>query len=121
MAIVVTGLTEWQRSLVRAAAAPSVRPIVERAGLNIKNRMRQEATGHKHAPRLPASITYTLINSGSGVEVGPRTGGQGSLAFYYFGNSKVNASIPDPIIALHAEADRVVALIAAAAVQDLAS
>lgn len=117
MAVIVTGLAELQRDLARSAQQVNVaiRPVISRAGLNIKNRMRAEAAGHRHAPRLPSTINYTLVQSGTGVEVGPRLGGPGSLAFYYFGNSKVNASIPDPVIALHAEANRVMALMAAAA------
>lgn len=101
-------------SAVRTTAA--VRPVVARTALETKNRMRQEAAGHRHAPRLRDAIDYDLVSGGMGFECGPRKdppgGGRnsgepgGSLAFYYFGNSKVNASIPDPVIALNDEAEK---------------
>ena len=121
MAVVVTGLAELQRDLLRAAATPAVRPILERSKNMLVSRLQQEATGRKTAPRLPQAITGNLFNGGTGYEVGPRRGGPGSLAFKYYGNSKVNAVLPDPIIALHAEADRVTALMAAALVRDLSA
>ena len=102
-------------SAVRTTAA--VRPVVARTALETKNRMRQEAAGHRHAPALPSAINYDLTHGGLGFECGPQTGVAGSLAFYYFGNSKVNASIPDPVIALNDEAEKAEQYIAEAVVR----
>lgn len=121
MALVVTGLAELQADLARAATVASVRPIMARAGAALEARMEREAAGRESAPGLPSAITRSVTHGGFGVEVGPRRGGAGSLAFKYYGNSKVNAVIPDPIIALHDEADKAVALIAASALDALSS
>lgn len=82
-----------------------VRPIIQRGALNIKRDLQAEAAGRKHAPGLAAAITYDTDETASGVEaeIGPREGGAGSLAFYYFGNSKVGPQLPDPKGALDRE------------------
>lgn len=92
-------------SLSRASRANAVRPQVAKSKARLQARMRREAEGHKYASRLPSAISSSAIASGYGFEVGPRTGGAGSLAFYYFGNSKVGPSIPDPLIGLLDEAE----------------
>lgn len=93
-------------------------PVMDRAGVQMKNQMRTEAMGHKHAPRLPFTIDYSkkVSNAGIEIEVGPKKGGPGSLAFYYYGNSKIGPSIPDPMGALRAEATRTEAQLTLAAV-----
>lgn len=98
-------LASLARTLGTVSAAKAVRPVMAKAGVQMKARMQAEAAGHRHAPALPAAISYSPILGGLGVEVGPRKGAAGSLGFYYFGNSKVNASIPDPVIGLRAEAE----------------
>lgn len=84
-----------------------IRPVMSKAGLQMKTKGAAEARGHKHAPRLPGAWSYDLKDTPmqSVVEVGPREGGQGSLAMYYFGNSKVGPSLPDPVHILDEEAD----------------
>lgn len=82
-----------------------VEQVVNKGALKIKNQMRDEAKGHKFAPRLPSSITYTVTPTlwSIGAEIGPVEGHAGSLAFYYYGNSRVGPSIKDPAFALKAE------------------
>lgn len=84
--------------------------VLARGALNIKRQLQSEAQGHAHAPGLPAAITYESHVGAAGAieyEIGPRTGGAGSLAFYYFGNSRVGPSLPDPMLALEREAPTV--------------
>ena len=89
-----------------ARASGAVRATTQKAALNIKQQLQREASGREHAPRLPFAITYDTRELQSGIiaEIGPRTGGPGSLAFYYYGNSKVGPQLPDPMGALDAEA-----------------
>ncbi len=65
--------------------------VTSKAALNIKKGMQQDVQGIRHAPRLPYAITYDTKQTKSSVEaeVGPVEGGAGSLAFFWFGNSKV--------------------------------
>lgn len=103
----------------RAAASrilPELRQVVSRGSLNVKNRMRQDAQGHRHFPRLGMSISYD-INSGPGFvegEIGP---GEGVLAgIAYFGSSKPGGgTVADPRIAMEAEERPFAENIAAAA------
>lgn len=90
-----------------ARASGEVRATTQKAALNIKKQLQREASGRKHAPGLPAAITYDTRELASGIiaEIGPRRGAAGSLAFYYYGNSKVGPSLPDPMGALEAEAE----------------
>lgn len=96
-------------------AAPQIVAVTTKGALNIKNELRSEAEGVKHAPALPASITYDVTKSALGVEaqIGPREGGAGSLALLYFGNSKSGPRLPDPMGALEREAVRYVEALAA--------
>lgn len=112
----MTALDELSADLLRAGVEvrAAARPVVTKAAVNVKNRMRQEASGHKHAPNLPSAISYDLTDGGLGFECGPERGKAGSLAFYYFGNSKIGASIPDPVIALRDEAENTCGYLSAA-------
>ena len=85
------------------------RKVIQRGALNIKNQLRDEASGHVHAPRLPYAITYDtqITRDGIEAEIGPLEGGAGSLAFYYYGNAKTGPILPDPKGALDAEAGNV--------------
>lgn len=84
-----------------------VRSVVRDSAEQIKQTMRREAAGHKMAPGLPATITFDtkVTTGGIEAEIGPVSGGPGSLAFYYYGNSRVGPSIPDPQIALDGESE----------------
>ena len=90
-----------------AEVANEARKVIVKGALNIKEKMRSEAEGRPMAPGIPRAITYDTEIGADGIsaEIGPVKGGAGSLAFYYYGNSKVGPSIPDPQIALDAEAE----------------
>lgn len=100
---------EFARDLDNSAAKAvlEVRQVVKKGAVKVKAKLRQEASGLAHAPRMPQAITFDVELAGDDVvaEIGPETGGAGSLAFYYLGNSKVGPSLPDPIIAADAEAE----------------
>lgn len=85
-----------------------IEQVTSKGALNVKQQLQREAQGIRHAPRLPATIDYEL-RSGSDfaeAEIGPREGGAGSLAFFYYGNSKVGPQLPDPMVALEAEGEK---------------
>ena len=86
--------------------AVEVRAVIQKGALNIKNKLRTEASGVAHAPGLPSTITFETKFSNAGIEaeIGPVKGGPGSLALLYFGNSKTGPRLPDPVIALGYEA-----------------
>jgi hypothetical protein len=89
-------------------AARKVEAVTSKGALNIKQQLQREAQGIAHAPRLPSSIDYE-VRTGSDfteAEIGPREGGAGSLAFFYYGNSKIGPQLPDPMIALEAEGEK---------------
>ncbi|MDR6861972.1 hypothetical protein [Phycicoccus sp. 3266] len=100
------------RALERDLAAAGSRVVRElgqvasKGALNIKNQMRSEARGVRHAPGMPADITYdrTVTRSRIAFEVGPTTGDVGSLALLYYGNSRTAPVLKDPAFALHHEA-----------------
>ena len=87
--------------------ARDARKVIQKSSQNIKQRMQREAAGHKMAPGIPGAITFDTGIGSDGLtgEIGPQRGGPGSLAFYYYGNSRVGPSIPDPQIALDAESE----------------
>lgn len=97
---------------VPAEAAGVVRATTQKAALNIKKDLIEEATavGSRHFSRVAASITYTTGESRGGIwaEIGPEIGkGQGSLAWIaYFGHATTGPRFPDPAGALEREADR---------------
>lgn len=78
------------------------------AGRGMKSQMRRDASGVQDG-RIASTIDYAVRQTPTGfeVEAGPRRGGAGSLAFFYFGNSKMaNPPIVDPIYTLRDEADK---------------
>lgn len=83
------------------AAGPKVtaalRPTTARAALNIKNTMREDASGHSHLGALPQYVEYELEQSGSTVEaeIGFRKEGQGNLANIAAFGTKNNAPVMD--------------------------
>lgn len=93
----------------------AVQPVMARAGMNMKRQGQAEARGIQDG-RVAAAWSYdtTTTVAGVRVEAGPRTGGAGSLAFFYFGNSKIGPRLPDPIGLLNAEAGRTAQFLGAA-------
>lgn len=90
-------------------SAVRVRRSISRSGVDLKRAMAQEASGSRHFPGVPASISYDLTFSGDTfeLEVGPEIGrGQGSLAFLPYEGSPVSGpSFPDPQHLAEDEAD----------------
>ena len=92
--------------LVRSEA----RAVVSKGALNIKNQMRDEVARSRHF-RFAHTVSYDLKVGGDTIEaeIGPETGGVGSLAgFAYFGGvNGGGGTVPDPQGALDAEAPNV--------------
>jgi hypothetical protein len=92
--------------------------ITSKGALNVKNAWRQSASGLKHAPQYPYSITYDLIRSPAAVaaEIGPdKSKAQGALGnLIEYGSSK-NPPHLDGARALAAEEPRFYAAAADAA------
>lgn len=86
-------------------AAVAARQVVKRGAQKVKERLQREASGIKHAPGLPAAITYDVELRGDVIEaeIGPERGGAGSLALLYLGNSRLSPPLPDPMLASDAE------------------
>lgn len=81
------------------------RKIVAKGAVKVKERLRDEAEGVRHAPALPSTITYDSTPDGLSATVGPLRGHAGSLALLYFGNSKTGPRLPDPMVAAVKESD----------------
>lgn len=104
-------LSRLTADLTRAAVlAPlAVRPMVQKAALNIKNEWRENWSGIAHAPALPYAVGYDTIERpwGAEAEIGPdkdkRQGALGNIIEY--GTSK-NPPIPGGAPALANEAPR---------------
>lgn len=58
---------------IPARLAKGLPPVVAKGALNVKMSWRANASGNAHAPHYPASITYDLSISptGIGAEIGP--------------------------------------------------
>ena len=93
-------------NLVRREA----RAVISKGALNIKNQMRDEVARSRHF-RFAHTVSYDLKVGGDTIEaeIGPETGGVGSLAgFAYFGGvNGGGGTVPDPQGALVAEAPNV--------------
>jgi hypothetical protein len=82
------------------------RAVLQKGALNIKNGMREDFTGHRHAPLIPYAVTYdTRITAGGaeaeiGVDKNRPQGALGNLLA--FGSSK-NAAVVDHTAALRRE------------------
>ena len=84
-----------------------VRPAVVKAGVNMKNQLREEMDKSKHF-KASRSINFDVSDGGMAVEVGPTKSGAGNLAnIAYFGGAHGGGgTVPDPRGALEAEAPR---------------
>ena len=84
-----------------------VRPAVVKAGVNMKNQLREEMAASKHF-KAANSISFDEGDGGMAVEVGPTKSGAGNLAniAYFGGGNGGGGTVPDPRGALDAEAPR---------------
>ena len=84
-----------------------VRPAVVKAGMNMKNQLREEMDRSKHF-KASRSIDFDVSDGGLAVEVGPSKGKPGSIAniAYFGGVNGGGGTVPDPRGALDAEAPR---------------
>lgn len=113
-ASVVSGLNEVVAELDRAQSRmmPDVRAVVERGALNIKQDAARRASGLKHAPAYPQSISYDVHNTFGGVtaEIGPDKGRrQGALGNILEFGTPNNAPRPHLNPALDVEEPKFVA------------
>ena len=87
-----------------ARLARFAKPVINRAGLNIKNQMRADMAGHH---RVASSIAYDILDDGYAVEIGPSSEGRspGNIAnIEYFGGAHGGGgTVADPETALRAE------------------
>lgn len=110
MAGIVIDLSQVARlasnlSAAGPAVTAAVRPVMSKAGLEMKRKGKAEASAIQGG-RVAAAWSYETKGGVSEitVEVGPREGGAGSLAFFYFGNSKIGPRLPDPVHLVEEEA-----------------
>lgn len=104
----VQGLEELSRHMTLAGQASKAKAtaVVNKAAVNIKNQMKEEAAAAGYAgSRLARTINFEVTADAGGItaEIGPQKGHAGSLALLYFGNSKTAPVVPDPMGALDAE------------------
>ena len=108
-------VSELRKLATDLSSAPKLvkseaRGVVAKGALNIKNQMRDEVARSRHF-RFAHTISYDLKVTGDMIEaeIGPETGGAGSLAgFAYFGGvNGGGGTVPDPQGALDAEAPNV--------------
>lgn len=92
---------------VPATVVTGVRPVVRKAGVNMKNQLREEMGASRHF-RAAESISFDEGDGGMAVEVGPTKSGAGNLAniAYFGGANGGGGTVPDPQGALEAEAPR---------------
>ena len=104
-------LTDWASELEAAALSllTRARPVMSRAGLNVKRQLALDMAASPHFKGIAGSISYDTADTRSGVqvEVGPDTERRGgALAnIAYFGSPSVpgGGSVPDPLLAAEAE------------------
>lgn len=87
------------------AIGAAVRPVMSKAGLEMKRKGKAEAS-RIQGGRVAAAWSYDTKGGANQitVEAGPREGGAGSLAFFYYGNSKISPRLPDPVHIVEEEA-----------------
>ena len=92
---------------VPAKVVIGVRPAVVKAGVNMKNQLREEMDKSKHF-KASRSINFDVSDGGLAVAVGPSKGKPGSIAniAYFGGANGGGGTVPDPRGALEAEAPR---------------
>ena len=92
---------------VPTTVVTGVRPAVVKAGVNMKNQLREEMDKSKHF-KASRSINFDVSDGGLAVAVGPSKGHPGSIAniAYFGGVNGGGGTVPDPRGALEAEAPR---------------
>lgn len=101
----MTELSQLAAALGRVSTVRAVVPVVQASKVAATNVLKQQASGHRHAGGLPGAMKGESILGGLGYESGPEARGVGKLEnLYYFGSSRMAPQIPDPVIALQAEA-----------------
>ena len=85
-------------------AIVKLKPVIKKAGVNIKKQMRAEMGKSKHF-KAANSISFDEGDGGMAVEVGPTKSGAGNLAniAYFGGANGGGGSVADPKVALDAE------------------
>ena len=91
-------------------AIVKLKPVIKKAGMNIKKQMRAEMASSGSFGALARSINFDVVDGGLGVEVGPskKSGGSRGLGFganiaYFGGANGGGGSVADPKGALDAE------------------
>lgn len=112
MRVTVTGALELADAWDEAAARTDevLKPVVARGALNIKKETQAKWAGHRHAPTLPAAVSYDLDEKGGalGAEIGPdkERSPAGPLGTIYEYGTPRNAPRPALNPALDNEAPR---------------
>lgn len=87
-----------------------VRPVVSKGALNVKQEMQMDLASSQHFRGITFSVNYDIKVTRDGVEaeIGPdKSKYGGALAnVAIFGTSRGGGTVPDPSVALRAEADR---------------
>lgn len=91
-------------TLAGAASKSAVWAVANKACVNIKTQMQQEARVLQGG-RLAADISYDIKDGGNVItaEIGATLGDVGSLQVFYLGNAKIGPRLPDPMGAADAE------------------
>lgn len=95
------------------------RPIVETSARRVRDRLRAEMEASRHFSPVARAIDFDMFvrPEETAAEIGPKKGRPGSLAnIAYFGTSRGGGTVPDPGLALQAEAEAM-----ATALADMAS
>lgn len=100
------------------------RQIVSKGALNVKKQQQAEMAASTHFKGIARSITYDLSGGAAFCEaqIGPKSGAgsPGNLAnIAYFGGSRGGGTVPDPRVALEAEAPGFFAAVEAMAAKAL--
>lgn len=94
MRIDASELAGLGRDLARVDVAREVRPVMSKAGVEMKKRARADAPGGAYLPGYARTINYELLDDGMAVELRPDEQGQGLLsAVLEFGQGR-NAPRP---------------------------
>jgi hypothetical protein len=98
--VTVSGALEladaWDEAAARADE--KLKPVVSRGALQIKKETQAKWAGHRHAPTLPAAVSYDLDEKGGalGAEIGPdkERSPAGPLGTIYEYGTPLNAPRP---------------------------
>lgn len=100
-------------TVIPARMAPKIKGVVSKGALNVKKQLQAEASKSSSFGVIAASIGYDLTETSAGggtsveAEIGPqreRNDSAGLLGAYWGWSKGGGGSLPDPLIALEAEA-----------------